>query len=102
MHSSVVRIGRMVLTYSDPSDATGETTEDSDIVEARTVGIVPGERVVCAVDFVSGDPAHAGPMIMNWESNGHRCGNARRYRCRGRPGRHLHGGLRRGACFLTG
>jgi Activator of Hsp90 ATPase homolog 1-like protein len=37
------------------------------IVEARFVDIVPGERVVQAVDFVSNDPAHAGTMIMTWE-----------------------------------
>ena len=33
----------------------------------RVVDIVPGERVVHAVDFVSDDPAYAGTMIMNWE-----------------------------------
>src|SRR6201997_707209 len=58
---------RMVLTYSDASGAPGKATVDSDIVEARIVDIVPGERVVHAVDFVSDDPAYAGTMIMNWE-----------------------------------
>jgi uncharacterized protein YndB with AHSA1/START domain len=58
---------RMVLTYSDPSGAPGKATADSDIVEARIVDIVPGKRVVHAVDFVSDDPAYAGTMIMNWE-----------------------------------
>jgi uncharacterized protein YndB with AHSA1/START domain len=58
---------RMVLTYSDPSSAPGKATVDSDIVEARFVDIVPGERVVQAVDFVSDDPAYAGTMIMTWE-----------------------------------
>lgn len=58
---------RMVLTYSDTSGAPGKATVDSDIVEARVVDIVPGERVVHAVDFVSDDPAYAGTMIMNWE-----------------------------------
>jgi uncharacterized protein YndB with AHSA1/START domain len=58
---------RMVLTYSDASGAPGKATADSDIVEARIVDIVPGERVVHAVDFVSDDPAYAGTMIMNWE-----------------------------------
>jgi uncharacterized protein YndB with AHSA1/START domain len=57
---------RMVLTYSDPVGAPGKATADSDIVEARFVDIVPGERVVQAVDFVSGDPAYAGTMIMSW------------------------------------
>jgi uncharacterized protein YndB with AHSA1/START domain len=58
---------RMVLTYSDASGAPGKATLDSDIVEARFVDIVPGERVVQAVDFVSDDPAYAGTMIMTWE-----------------------------------
>jgi len=58
---------RMVLTYSDPSGAPGKATGDSDIVEARFVDIVPGERVVQAVDFVSDDPAYAGTMVMTWE-----------------------------------
>ena len=58
---------RMVLTYSDRSGAPGKATADSDIVEARFVDIVPGERVVQAVDFVSDDPAYAGTMTMTWE-----------------------------------
>jgi uncharacterized protein YndB with AHSA1/START domain len=58
---------RMVLTYSDASRAPGKATVDSDIVEARFVDIVPGERLVQAVDFVSDDPAYAGTMIMTWE-----------------------------------
>ena len=58
---------RMVLTHSDASGAPGKATVDSDIVEARFVDIVPGERMVLAVDFVSDDPAYAGTMIMNWE-----------------------------------
>jgi len=57
---------RMVLTYSDPSGTAGKTTADSDVIEARFVDIVPGERVVQAVDFVSDDPAYAGTMIMTW------------------------------------
>jgi uncharacterized protein YndB with AHSA1/START domain len=57
----------MVLTYSDAAGAPGKATADSDIVEARFVDIVPGERVVQAVGFVSDDPAYAGTMIMTWE-----------------------------------
>ena len=41
---------RMVLTYSDASGTPGKASVDSDIVEARFVDIVPGERVVQAVD----------------------------------------------------
>jgi uncharacterized protein YndB with AHSA1/START domain len=58
---------RMILTYADASTAPGKTTADSDIIEARFVDVVPGVRVVQAVDFVSDDPAHAGTMTMTWE-----------------------------------
>jgi uncharacterized protein YndB with AHSA1/START domain len=58
---------RMILTYADASTAPGKATADSDIVEARFIDIVPGVRVVQAVDFVSDDPAYAGTMTMTWE-----------------------------------
>jgi uncharacterized protein YndB with AHSA1/START domain len=58
---------RLVLTYADPSRASGKATSDSDIVEARFVEIVPEVRVVQAVDFVSDDLAFAGTMTMTWE-----------------------------------
>jgi uncharacterized protein YndB with AHSA1/START domain len=58
---------RMVLTYADASGAPGKASADSDIVEVRFIDIVPGERVVQAVDFVSDDPANAGTMIMTWQ-----------------------------------
>jgi uncharacterized protein YndB with AHSA1/START domain len=57
---------RMVLTFTDASAEPGKATADSDIVEARFVDIVPGARVVQAVDFVSDDPAYAGTMTMTW------------------------------------
>ena len=43
---------RLVLTYADASRARN-ATPDSDIMEARFVDVVPGVRVVQAVDFVS-------------------------------------------------
>jgi uncharacterized protein YndB with AHSA1/START domain len=58
---------RLVLTYADASAARGKATTDTDIVESRFVELVPGARVVQAVDFVSGDPAYAGTMTMTWE-----------------------------------
>lgn len=58
---------RMVLTYANASTAPGKTTADSDIVEARFVELVPGVRVVQAVDFDSDDPSYAGTMTMTWE-----------------------------------
>jgi uncharacterized protein YndB with AHSA1/START domain len=61
---------RLVLTYEDPAREPGKATADSDIVEARFVDIVAGERVIQAVDFVSDDPAYAGTMTMTWEVEG--------------------------------
>ena len=58
---------RLVLTYADASSGRGKATADSDVVEARFVDIVPGVRVVQAVDFVSDDPDFAGTMTMTWE-----------------------------------
>jgi len=58
---------RLILTYSDRSHAGGKATDDSDIVEARFVDIVPNARVVQAIDFVSDDPAFAGTMTMTWD-----------------------------------
>lgn len=57
---------RMVLTYEAADGAPGKSTADSDIVEARFLEIVPGDRVVQAVDFVSEDPAMSGTMTMTW------------------------------------
>jgi uncharacterized protein YndB with AHSA1/START domain len=58
---------RLVLTYADASASPGKATSDTDIVESRFVELVPGRRVVQAVDFVSDDPAYAGTMTMTWE-----------------------------------
>jgi uncharacterized protein YndB with AHSA1/START domain len=58
---------RLVLTYADASGAPGKATADSDIVEARFVDLVPGLRIVQAVNFVSDDPASACTMTMTWE-----------------------------------
>jgi uncharacterized protein YndB with AHSA1/START domain len=58
---------RLVLTYADASSGRGKATADSDIVDGRFVDVVPGVRVVQAVDFVSDDPAHAGTMMMTWD-----------------------------------
>jgi len=57
---------RLVLTYAEATDTRGKSTADSDVVEARYVDIIPDERVVQEVDFVSDDPAFAGTMTMTW------------------------------------
>ena len=56
-----------MLTYADASTARGKTTPDTDVVDVRFVDVVPGVRVVQAVDFVSDDPAQAGTTTMTWE-----------------------------------
>lgn len=58
---------RLVLTYRDAPGAAGKSTADSDVVEVRYVDIVPGERVVQAIDFVSDDDSFAGTMTMTWD-----------------------------------
>src|ERR1051325_2035173 len=58
---------RLVLTYTDPPSSGGKTTSDSDVVEARFVSLIPGERVVQEVDFESDDPSFTGTMTMTWE-----------------------------------
>lgn len=58
---------RLILTYADASAAPGKAAADTDVVEARFLDIVPGVRVVQAVDFVSDDPAFGGTMRMTWE-----------------------------------
>jgi len=57
---------RMVLTYADASTAPGKATSDSDVVDVRFVELVPGHRVVQAIDFASEDRAFAGTMTMTW------------------------------------
>lgn len=58
---------RLVLTYDDPVASRGKTSADSDVVETRIVDIVPGVRIVQAVEFISDDPAYRGTMTMTWD-----------------------------------
>jgi uncharacterized protein YndB with AHSA1/START domain len=58
---------RLVLTYADASASPGKATAATDVVESRFIDLVPGVRVVQAVDFVSDDPTYAGTMTMTWE-----------------------------------
>jgi uncharacterized protein YndB with AHSA1/START domain len=57
---------RMVLTYDAPDSISAKSADNADVVEARFVEMVPGVRVVEAIDFVSADPAFAGTMTMTW------------------------------------
>ena len=57
---------RLRLTYRDPREARGKTTDDTDEVGVRWVAIEPDRRLVQEVDFASDDPAFAGTMRMTW------------------------------------
>ncbi|WP_112135245.1 SRPBCC family protein [Glycomyces dulcitolivorans] len=57
---------RLTLTYADASGDPGKSTADSDTADGRFVELVPGERIVQAVDFVSDDPDFTGTMTMTW------------------------------------
>lgn len=56
---------RLVLTYATPT-SQAKSSADSDIVEGRYLDIVPNDRVVQAVDFVSDAAEFAGTMTMTW------------------------------------
>ncbi|MCK1794797.1 SRPBCC domain-containing protein [Streptomyces sp. XM4193] len=58
---------RMVLTYLGDDEGNAKSGEGQDVVESRFVELVPGRRVVQAIDFVSDDPAYSGTMTMTWE-----------------------------------
>ena len=60
---------RLVLTYRESPDGGGKSTADSDIVEARFIAIVPGERVVQEIDFDSDSLDFAQPMTMTWSTS---------------------------------
>ena len=57
---------RMTLTYDAPSGGRGKTTADSDAVAVKFVSLVPGERIVQAVEFASAEAAFGGTMTMTW------------------------------------
>ena len=58
---------RMELKHPNDSVSQGKTTSDTDVVEGRFVELIPNERVVWAVDFVSDDPGYDSTMIMKWD-----------------------------------
>jgi uncharacterized protein YndB with AHSA1/START domain len=57
---------RLRLTYRDPHDGRGKTSDAADEVEARWVDVEPDRRLVQEVDFASDDPAFHGTMRMTW------------------------------------
>ncbi|MFJ9544256.1 SRPBCC family protein [Streptomyces sp. NPDC101225] len=58
---------RMVLTYLDPADSPGKTSDATDVVDVGLVELVPAERVVQRAVFEADDPSYAGTMTMTWQ-----------------------------------
>lgn len=67
---------RMVLAYAEP-DGRGKTTPAEDVIDASFVEIVPPERVVEAVSFLSDDPSFDGTMRLSWLLTDAGAGNTR-------------------------
>jgi uncharacterized protein YndB with AHSA1/START domain len=57
---------RMTLVFDATTATGGKTTSNTDVVSGRFVELVPGERIVWAINFASDDPAFAGTMTMTW------------------------------------
>jgi uncharacterized protein YndB with AHSA1/START domain len=57
---------RMVLTYLDPSDSPGKSSDSTDVVEVGFAELSPPRRVVQTAVFEADDPAFAGTMTMTW------------------------------------
>ncbi|MGN6250918.1 MAG: SRPBCC domain-containing protein [Marmoricola sp.] len=64
----------LVLTHDAASATAGKSTADADVVAVRFVELVPGRRLVQAVDFDTDDPAFSGTMTVTWQL--HRGGDA--------------------------
>ncbi len=58
---------RLVLSHVAEGHGPGKTTQDSDVVDARFLEVVPDQQVVQEIDFVSDDPDFDGTMTMTWE-----------------------------------
>ncbi|KOG43259.1 SRPBCC family protein [Streptomyces resistomycificus] len=57
---------RMVLTYLDPADSPGKTSEATDVVDITFADLTPPQRVVQQAVFEADDPSYAGTMTMTW------------------------------------
>jgi uncharacterized protein YndB with AHSA1/START domain len=57
---------RMRLTYAEPEQGRGKTSEDSDEVEVRLTKLEDGRRIEQEVTFESEDPSFSGVMRMIW------------------------------------
>ncbi|WP_091058730.1 SRPBCC family protein [Micromonospora humi] len=57
---------RMVLTYLDPTDSPGKTSDATDVVDVGFADLARPARVVQTAVFQADDPAYAGTMTMTW------------------------------------
>lgn len=56
---------RMSFLYTEPDpEVQGKISDHADTFEGRFVGLIPGERIVEEIDFVSDDPAFRGTMTI--------------------------------------
>lgn len=56
---------RMSFLYTEPDpEVQGKISDHADTFEGRFVGLLPGERIVEEIDFVSDDPAFRGTMTI--------------------------------------
>ncbi|MFG2793756.1 SRPBCC family protein [Streptomyces sp. NPDC048419] len=58
---------RMVLTYLDPTDSPGKTSDATDVVDVAFADLMPPTRVVQRAVFEADDPSYAGTMTMTWD-----------------------------------
>ncbi len=56
----------MRLSYRNPADGRGKTSDDADEVEVRLIKLIDGQRIEQAVIFDSDDPDLSGVMRMTW------------------------------------
>jgi uncharacterized protein YndB with AHSA1/START domain len=57
---------RMRLTYKEPEQGRGKTSDSADEVEVRFVKLISAKRIEQAVTFESNDSAFSGVMRMTW------------------------------------
>lgn len=57
---------RLELTYADAASPAAKTTAGTDVTTGRFLDVRPPRRIRQSVEFLSGDPAFAGEMIMTW------------------------------------
>lgn len=57
---------RLTLTYGEEQEATGKTTENTDVSEGTFVELIPDKKIATAGMFDSDDPDFAGNMVMTW------------------------------------